>query len=435
MEQNKIKHLKTKIKKTYERYTSERTDGKATISDVANFFNIPIDQSRMGDYIINNINYSTPAIEIIDQKNNVFYNAEYTGDANLLDYSGPVQFNSVISTSPLRKEEILYYIGNDTPVAIKLTFKDEDYELTFERENINSVGISSSSGAVIIIRYLQNINYNGKNVKQPLFNKIYKNSYRYENCIGSFEQTYTYGMSNFIRLHDTQDKYTYTKDGNVIYGINELQQENGCKYLRGICFESTNVFKHYYLPFNMDEKNYPLLNETDVNSAMIFKFGTGFGHHYALQVYKDEEKIKIIYSFNELQSTKDEEETMVNNEYYLPNLSSGTISNEEIQSVLSLLKIQLDGNKALETILSELNTFGTKIDIRKGLIQEDIAPISPKLFMNKSFDEIDSLVGTNKDYYFSLAKEQFEMLTNTNKNQEAKPKVLRLNSIQNNKKI
>ena len=140
MESYGIEKLKSAIKITYKRYTGERTDGKATLKDVAKFFNIPVDRKRTEDYIISKIDYDTPSIEIKDQKNNISYAATYTGRAELLDFYGPTQFNSVISTSPIRTEENLYYIGNDTPIITKMTFTDGEYELVFEREMPNSVG-------------------------------------------------------------------------------------------------------------------------------------------------------------------------------------------------------------------------------------------------------------------------------------------------------
>lgn len=419
MNSDGIEYLREEIKRTYKKYKEDGTK----ILELSSFFNIPIDEARMDDYVVNNISYSTPRIEIIDQKNDIFYTATYTGDASLLNYSGPIQFNSVVSISPSKKEEKLYYIKDKNPIVSRATFSDGNYDLIFERENSNRCAVTTK------VRYLQNINRNGRNVKQPLLNKIYRNSET-----SSFEQTYTYGLRNFIRLYDNQDKYTYTNYNGVIYGINELEQKDKCKYLRGICFESTNIPKTNYLPLGMDIKNYPLLNATDVNSAMIFKFGTGFGRHYSLQAYKSEDKIKVMYSSTEYQSKEDDGGTIVNKEYYLPNLSNGTISNEEIQNISSLLKIQLEDNKALETILEELNTFGTKINIRRGLVQEEIDSISPKLFINRTFDEICSLVDANKDYYFNLVKGQFENLTNASENQGERSKVLRLSNAQNNKK-
>lgn len=119
MYQDRIEYLKRAIKRTYKRYTGERTDGKATLLDVAKFFNIPIDKSRMEDYIVEKIDYTTPSIQIKDEKNDITFTAVYTCNADLLNFSGGMQFNSVISTSPIRKEEVLYYIGSETPIITK----------------------------------------------------------------------------------------------------------------------------------------------------------------------------------------------------------------------------------------------------------------------------------------------------------------------------
>ena len=254
MYQDRIEYLRRAIKRTYKRYTGERTDGKATVLDVAKFFNIPVDETRMGDYVINNINYSTPSIEVTDEKNAISYTATYTGNADLLNFSGAMQFNKAVSVSPLRKEETLYYIGSETPIITKMTFTDGEYDLVFEREMANSVGMFVNDGVRMIVRYLQNVVYDGRNVKQPLFNRIYKNSYRNGVYDGAFEQTYTYGPHRFIKWDDTQDKYSYIKNNNVIYGINELEQKGCCNYLRGICFESTNIPTSDYFPLNMYAK-------------------------------------------------------------------------------------------------------------------------------------------------------------------------------------
>ena len=83
-------------------------------------------------------------------------------------------------------------------------------------------------------------------------------------------------------------------------------------------------------------------------------------------------------------------------------------------------------------IKNELNTFGTKIDvidIRKETVQEEPDPISPKLFIDKPFDEICSLVSEKKDDYFKLIKEQFETAAGINKTKEKAPtKVLKSNN-------
>lgn len=58
MEQDKLNYLKRQIKRTYKRYTGERTDGKVTLTDVLKLFNIYIDEARLEDYIVETIDYS-----------------------------------------------------------------------------------------------------------------------------------------------------------------------------------------------------------------------------------------------------------------------------------------------------------------------------------------------------------------------------------------
>ena len=139
--EDRIEYLKRAIKRTYKRYIGERTDEKATLLDVAKFFNIPIDETRLKDYVVKEIDYKVPSIEIMDENNNISYIANYTGDLDLLNFSGPTQFNSIVSISPTRKEERLYYIGSETPIITKMTFSDGEYELVFERQMSNSVGL------------------------------------------------------------------------------------------------------------------------------------------------------------------------------------------------------------------------------------------------------------------------------------------------------
>lgn len=432
MYQDRIEYLKRAIKRTYKRYTGDRTDGKATLLDVAKFFNIPIDESRLEDYVVKKMDYTTPSIEIIDEKNDISYTSLYTGDADLLNFSGAMQFNSVISTSPLRKEEILYYIGSEIPIITKMTFTDGEYDLVLEREMANSVGIFVNDGVRMAVRYLQNVVYDGRNVKQPLFNRIYKNSYRNEVYDGAFEQTYTYGPHRYIKWDDTQDKYFYIRNNNVIYGINELEQKSLCNYLRGICFENTIIPASDYFPLNMYAKDYPLLSEASINSAMMFRFGTEDGIHHSFQAYKGKDAISIIYhSEKHHYEGNYYEETIANEEYGIPNLSDGTISSEEIQNVLSSLQARLGDNVVLGIISNELNTFGTKIDIRKGIVQEELDPVSPKLFIDKPFDEMCALVSSNKDDYFRLIREQFETAINVNGTPEkGQSKVLKPNNTQ-----
>ncbi len=114
---NKLDYIKRAIKRTYKRYTGERTDGKATIQDVAKFFNISICEENQDDFEIVNIDFKIPAIEVLNTKTNTIYKAEYTGDARLFNYWGDkIRFNRVNVISPISEWETLYYIGGEEPI-------------------------------------------------------------------------------------------------------------------------------------------------------------------------------------------------------------------------------------------------------------------------------------------------------------------------------
>ncbi len=422
MYQEKIEYLKKELKNTYEEYM-EKKSNRTTILDVANFFNIPIDTLRLNDYVINCINFSNPSIEITDKRNAILYKAIYTGDADLLHYNGDFQFNSVISTSAMRKEEKLYYIGCQTPLITKMTFFNGEYELVFERESANSVGIfSNNNGMKMTIKYLQNVIYRGKKVKQLLLNKSYTIEEKEGSCSEILNQVYTYGMHHFIKRGNSQDKYTYIKNNNIIYGINELEQKNFLSYLRGICFEDTNIPIRNYLPLSMSEKDWPLLKVPNVVSAMLFRFGTEDHVHHSLQIYKDKSNISIMYHSKEY---GDDEDVIHEEKYSLPNLIEGTISSEEIQNILILLKIKLENDIVLSIISAELSIFKEKIDNKRAIIQQEIDPLAPNLFINKSFDEISFLIGANQETYFNLIKKQFEAISFANEiSQKSQTKVL-----------
>ncbi len=307
-----------------------------------------------------------------------------------------------------------------------IQIKDGEYDLVFERE------ILSGPFVEMAIKYFQNVIYDGKKVRQLLFSKIYQNLFIDGVYDESCEHVYTYGVHRFIKWNSSQDKYVYTRDNNVIYGIQELKQENFCRYLRGVCFENTHIILSKYFPQNLFVSHYPLLKENSIRSAMIFMFGTEDSIQHSLQVYKGEDTISIMYHSAKHHHGGNYFEGMIaSEEYCLPNLSDGAITSEEIQTVLSSLQVKLQDPVVLGIISNELNTFGTKIDIRKGIVQEENDSFSPKLFIDKSFDEIYALVSANKDDYFKLIREQFETAANINQTiEKGQAKILKPNNSQ-----
>lgn len=446
MYNDKIEYLKRAIKRTYKRYIGERTDGNATLIDVLKFFNISIDESRIEDYKISKIDYNTPSIEVFDTKDSTLFAAKYTSNADLLNYSGgEVRFIKLSSVNVKRRIDSLFYIGNETPIIEKMTFTNGNYDLVFEREMPNSVGVFSSDGIKFVVRYLQNLEYDGRNVQQQLLAKIFTNKYNDEEPSSTFEQEYTYSSNNYVIKKDSQDKYAYMSNGNVIYGINEFEQEDICYYLNGICFENSNVDVSRYLPFRIKSDD-PIFSLIMQRSIIIFKGGTDDAIHHnftiskigdlennedkqGYNIYLNYEAIKWEHFNDENGMPQHKKVVVASKTSRYSKIENGNVTSSEIKNIIDDLDTEFKDNTFIQLVINELQTFANKMDIQKGISQEKLDPLSPKLFINKSFDEICALVSPNQDDYFKLVAEQFDNLTNSSSLEEkGQMKVLKQNS-------
>ena len=447
MYNDKIEYLKRAIKRTYKRYIGERTDGNATLIDVLKFFNISIDESRIEDYKISKIDYKTPSIEVIDTKDSTLFLAKYTSNANLLNYSdGEVRFIELSSINDKRRMDSLFYIENEIPIIERMTFTSGNYDLVFEREMPNSDGVLSNDEIKFEVRYLQNLEYDRHNVQQELLTKIFINSYNNEELSNFFEQEYAYSFKkNFSIKKNSQNKYAYISNGNVIYGINEFKQENICHYLNGICFENSNVDVRKYLPFRIKSDN-QIFSVDNAKSIMIFVGGTDDAIHHNFTISKikslnnveDKQSYDIYLNYEAIrwEQFNDENEMPQHKKVVVasktsryPKIENGNITSLEIKFIIDDLDIEFKDNKFIQLVINELRTFANKIDIQKGISEEKLDPLSPKLFINKSFDEICDLISPNQDDYFKLVAEHFDNLTNRSSLEEkGQIKILKQNS-------
>lgn len=448
MNQENVEYFKRKIKRTYKRYIGERTDKNASLTDVAKLFNIPIDEKRIGDYVIKQIDYNTPSIEIIDKKNNTSYSATYTGCAELLNFDviGGIEFNKVVKLSKEKKEESLYYIGEKTPIITRMTFSDNDYDLTFEKEMPHSINFGND-GEKFRVRYLKNMKHKNENVKQFLLTREFEKNQNLwnDNYYDSIDHFYTYGIGqHYIKQHDKQDKYCYIKNENVIYGINNFYIEDLIHYFHGICFESTNVDIIRFLPHNIELTKFPKLTNKEMKSALVFIGGTDNGIHHTFTIFKTKNPNNIIEAaaidpgmhlkYEAIKWERFEKENgvpdhrkvvMVSKEARYPNIDIGNITSLEIINIIKELDTEFKDNMFIQFVINELKTFINKMEVQKGILKEELDPLSPKLLIDKSFEEINSLVSENQDDYFKLISEKFEELTNLSK-EKSKSKVLKL---------
>ena len=429
MYNDKEEYLKRVIKRTYKRYIGERTDGKATIVDVLKFFNISIDTTRLEDYDIESIDYNIPSIKVVDKKDNTTVTSKYTEDAKLLNYSGNTKFINVIITNPNYRIESLYYTNSTIPIISQLTFIKDDYELTFEKERENYFGFGISADTRFVIRYKKNIKEGRKKGKQSLLTKIYqiKDS-------NTFEQDYTYDLQHLINYNDRQDKYCYNEFGTIIYGINNIEIKDKLHQFNGVCFEKINKEFRRYLPYNINEKDFTrYFNKNVCKSAIIFTGSTDEGIHHFLTISKNktsnndntlttDDNIHLKYeaikwkSITKEDGIPDQEKVIIaKKELQVAKINDDNISSLEIQSILEQLTAKENediDNIFIQTVINELMNFINKLEIQKGFKEEPIDELSPKEFINKTFEEIYTLVSNDKDKFFDLISNQFNNATN-----------------------
>ncbi len=428
MYNDKEEYLKRAIKRTYKRYIGERTDEKATIVDVLKFFNISVDTTRLEDYDIESIDYNMPSIKVVDKKENTTVTSQYTENARLLNYSGSTKFINVIITNPNYRIESLYYTNSTIPIISQLTFIKDDYELIFEKERENYFGFGINADTRFVIRYMKNIKEGRKTGKQPLLTKIYqiKDS-------NTFEQDYTYGLQHLIKYNDRQDKYCYNEFGNVIYGINDIEIKDKLHRFNGICFAKINKEFHIYLPYNINEKDFTkYFNKNVCKSAIMFTGSTDEGIHHFLTISKNknfnsdnalsDDNIHLKYeaikwkSITKEDGTPDQEKVIIaTKELQVAKVNDDNILSLEIQNILEQLTAKENediDNIFIQTVINELRNFINKLEVQKGLKEEEIDELSPKEFINKTFEEIYTLVSKDKDKFFDLISNQFHEATN-----------------------
>ncbi len=82
-----------------------------------------------------------------------------------------------------------------------MTLTEGEYELSFEREVGNFIRCGLDVESKFVVRYVKNVNKNGRKGKQQLLSKIFMNKNNNE----TFERTYTYSTQHLIDYDDNQD--------------------------------------------------------------------------------------------------------------------------------------------------------------------------------------------------------------------------------------
>ncbi len=419
-----IRVIKRVIKRAYEQYKSERTDGVTTIADLAKSFNIPIDESRLEDYEIKEINYDDElSMELMDKRNNIVYRAKYIYSYGQKD----LRYIDVIATSPSKEVETIYNVGTNNPALTKIAFVDGEYKLTFENEKPNDAGIYyRNPNKKFTIRYSVDNCYDKNKVEDWLLSKTIQKHDDGE-FVYDFERTQTNQIEAIKKNLDSQSKHSFIESDNVMYGVDSFQTNlHNC--VKGACFESTKIshIKEHF-PSSMDLYK-PSSKFTDENtmSAIILNGYVGDGNYSELEVYKTTEGIVGSYYVKNFSTDEPHKLLEQKNNFQLQNLDEGMITSREISYLLENLRSRFK-DSFIELISDDLLEFAKKIDIRKGILEEDLNLLSPKLFFDKSLEEIENMVESNKNEYFKLARDEYFAMSHQ-KQDKGQVKALKLNN-------
>ena len=66
----------------------------------------------------------------------------------------------------------------------------------------------------------------------------------------------------------------------------------------------------------------------------------------------------------------------------------------------------------IKHVISDIELFKEKLIVKKGNVPEILRPLSAKSLFNISFEEIRSMILSNKSYYFEMIKDDFEIISN-----------------------
>lgn len=408
---SEIEYLKRSIKRTYKRYIGERTDGEASLTDVTKLFKIPVDETRLQDYVIKNIDYKEKiSIELNDTKENITYNANYYYTDN-----GEMYLLRIESQCSQRKIESLYRINDVEPFDSNMVISNCDgYKLKFRKQKPNLRPANCSSNR-FTVNYLNNTDSKSKDeniILTKIFAKHDKEEINPELDSYQFDATY---LPYSINSHNSLHKYCYIKESDgIVYYIEKICKDSSINWLKGLFCEILDNIGEYIPSYELDTTPYinQILSDKNNISTIVIACGIYkdiiFPHRNALVISKNRENIVINCEDTDINCS----ENNICKEFKLPILSDGKITIEEIKTARKTLDGMGLNDVFLDAVKGELNNFIEQLNTRDVLVDEQIDPLAPKLLMNKSFDEIYNMISTNKEYYFKLISEQFESITN-----------------------
>lgn len=384
-DRSELGYLIRKIKRTYKWYTGERTDGTATILDLANLFKLSIDEDKLEDYEVKSIKFDNPMIEIISKSTGYIYHAEYSAGSDLLSYhSCELKFiNQVIQYSDTMKREItrsilwddiyydrFYIMINDHQTVRINRFGPNPYSTFSPRFTQTSISLSDTNS-----RHTGQIDYSIRSPKSD---------------------TYEFEMET----RGWAEEYQYKLNNGLIYSL-----ERDSERIHAVIFVE-NVFKGIdkYLPLNFHiESNVKSENETLTNDQVYSVIDLYGLSHTRIHIYKECRNFKVKYRTRK--SWDGPEEKF---EYVIPVLNScSPIDYIECEYLANELGKYIKNEEMVRLVQEKLHEIKFRLMISKGLANKEETVLTIQKYRDLPFDDAIKLFVENKD---EILKEIFKRI-------------------------
>lgn len=415
---NNLREIKCEVRNSHTMYEC----GKKSIIELANLFAITLDENRKDDYDVSFIDFDIPSILIEDKGTDSFYEATYTDRAKM--FNSNESGKTYIEVKEYAKQYVIESLyrafdekGTERFIASKATFKWYSQELFLLLEQDHSITFPGINGQKFTVGYETTLEKQ-KDKKDRLLTKTYNRYVDKKGVINSSEHLINVDPRYSIGNGDQVDVWFHSKDNGVTMGVNDITVKTEIGRLdvnlKGFCFENLSMYgwKELPLPYTLDLLNSetcPELFDGKTISAIYFKgceinseIKTRKGEK--VRVFKRPNGIEVLF---EVIRNGNGTKVINTNAWTLPVLAPGSITIEEIDSIVESLKRKTEEDKVMDYIIMQLLNFRKKICENKGLLENKDDALSPKTLLNLPFKEAVEMVASSEDSYFKLVDDQF----------------------------
>ncbi len=374
-------------------------NNKLVLEDLAKIFNIPIDKSRRYDYIVKNVDENNLEVEILDKRVGLLYTSKYQIS---LDNSDEV--HNVIYTNLFDSRITYVYKESSLGVNTVIDFINKNNCIQLSREN--NLDVTSKNGKrKFTISYFQESDLQRKEIMQKSYEEKLENGQVASQA--SVERVLGFNTKLF-------DKYTHVRNNYVVYGINNLKENDVCSEFCGLCIENNNYINKSEFPKNMNHQSYIRLNDKNLKSTMIFKGKTEDNYFHSFDIYKTGENIYISYYSKGSNNENYQVSGTASKSIVLKSLNIGTITPEEIVYIIEILQKEFTNNLFINLVIDELKEFKFKIELNKLVIkQEDM--FSPESLINMDDYLTWIKISSQLTDYFTLLNDYLKYSSNQSK--------------------